>query len=222
MAGGRTGEGAGKVQNVPVQSIKTTGDTERTNGIDLSAAVNPVTVEVLNSRITDFSRDGITADGLKLTANIHDNIITGPAGATGPAQVPNGIVFRDKLSGSISHNTIKSLHYNVASSWRSTGIMGFANTVQPGIVIENNDVSDVDDAINPSNDFILRTNILHGNGSGVVLGMGAARNQITNNTITCNFLDGIKITGASNATLDGRHHSSRGNYQSSNRTYDNY
>lgn len=215
LAGILYGESAGKIQNVVVNNIKTVGYADRTYGIDLSAAVNTVSVEVSNCQITDFARNGIMGNGPKLTVNIHDNTITGPAAAIGPENVPNGIVFMAELGGSASKNTIHSLHYNVPNSWRSVGIMGF-DTLQPGVVFENNEVYDVDDAINPSTGTIIRNNNLHNNGNGVVLEMAAIDNHVINNGITNNE-HGIQINGALNPNPEGQDPPGTGNFVHNNK-----
>ncbi len=204
LAGILYGESAGKIDNVDVNNIKTAGYADRTYGIDLSAAVNTISVEVSNSRITDFARNGIMCNGPKLTVNIHNNIITGPATAIGPEQVPNGVVFMAELGGSASNNVIRSLHYiDPVSSYRSVGIMGF-DTLQLGVVFENNEVYDVDDAINPSSGIIIRSNYLHGNGIGVTLEMDASNNQVISNTIEDNTVAGIQVNGVLNPNPEGR------------------
>jgi len=215
LAGILYGESAGLINSVTVNSIKTAGYAKVTYGIDLSAAVNTVTVEVSSSTITDFARNGIMANGPKLTANIHNNIITGPATAIGPDQVPNGIVFMAELFGTISTNTISSLHYvNADSSWRSVGMMGF-DTVRPGVVVNGNEIFNVDDGINPSNGFIFEDNNIHNNGSGVVLEMDEADNHFTNNTITNNE-HGIQINGALNSNPEGQDPPGAGNFAHDN------
>jgi len=200
LAGILYGESAGTIQNVTVNTIKTTGYVDRTYGIDVSAAGTAVSVEVANNRISDFARNGIMANGGSLTANIHDNTITGP-GTIGPNNVPNGIVFLAAVNGTIRGNIISACHYNVPLSWRSTGIMMY-DTCPVGVVIENNEVYDVDDAINTHNDCIIRNNNIHGNGFGVVLEAGAYNNVITSNNLQ-NNTNGIQINGALNPNPEG-------------------
>ena len=59
MAGILYGESAGLVQNVTVKKIRTTGYADRTYGIDVSPTGTAVSVEIANSRISDFARNGI-------------------------------------------------------------------------------------------------------------------------------------------------------------------
>ncbi len=213
LAGIVYGESSGLIDNVTINSIKTTGYADRSYGIDLSSLA-AATVEVSNNRITDFARNGILGNGPGLIANVHDNIITGP-GAIGPDNVPNGIVFMAQLGGSIVHNTISNLHYDVPNSWLSVGILEY-DTCQPGIVIENNEISNADVATNTYNGAIIRSNYLHGNGVGVMLEAGAYDNQVTGNIITGNT-NAIQINGPLNlANPYGIDHPGTGNFAHNN------
>ena len=89
---------SGIVDNVTVTTIKTTGYVARSYGMDLSAVSGTQNVEVKNSRVMDWARNGIQAMGAGLTANIHDNTLVGP-GLIGPDNVPNGIVFIHGVGG---------------------------------------------------------------------------------------------------------------------------
>jgi len=218
LAGVLYGECAGLIQNIAVNTIKTTGYADRTYGIDTSAVDSAVSVEVSGCRITDYARNGIMANGGSLIVNIHNNIITGP-GSIGPVNVPNGIVFMKDVGGSVIGNTIHNCHFNVALSYRSVGIMEF-DVCQPGVVIENNEVYDVDDAINTYNQAIIRNNNLHGNGFGVVLEWGAYDNQIVNNIITGNT-NGIQLNGALNPNPKGRDPPGPGNFAHYNDIFSN-
>jgi hypothetical protein len=210
LAGILYGESAGKIDGVTVKSIRTSGYQTRTYGIDLATVGAPVSVEVSDCRITDFARNGINANGGGLTVNIHDNIVTGPS-AAGSAQVPNGIVLWAELGGTVANNTVLGCHYrDAATSWRSVGIMMF-DVCQSGVLIEKNDIYDVDDAINPSNDSIIRYNTLYHDGNGVVLEMGAYNNQVVGNNIIGNE-QGIQINGELNPNLYGQDPPGSGNF----------
>ncbi len=214
LAGILYGESAGTIRNVTVDSIKTAGYADRTHAIDLIAATHAVSVEIFDSRITDFARNGVVADGGRLTANLHDNIITGPPLA-GTVQVPNGIVFISGAGGNAIGSTIRRLHYiNAATSFRSVGIMMFTTDLKP-VVIENNNVHDVDDGVRPSNGGIIRNNSLHGNGTGIVFESGALNNHVVNNSIRRNA-HGIQINGVLNPNVDGQDPPGTGNVARNN------
>jgi nitrous oxidase accessory protein NosD len=195
---------AGTIKNVTVANLRTTLGTVRTHGIDVSAGGGPVSVEIDGCRISNWQRNAIMTYGGAnyLTVNIHDNTLTGP-GSIGPDNVPNGVVLVTDVGGMISDNTISGCHYSLSLSYRSVGIMMF-DLCPAGVVIENNDVYDVDDGVNVSNDAIVRNNYLHGNGAGVVLEYSSASNQqIVSNTIT-NNINGIQINGALNPNTLGQ------------------
>jgi hypothetical protein len=203
LAGILYGESGGKIQNVTVNSIKTTDYADRTYGIDLAATGGHVSVEVSNNRVNDWARNGINANGASLTVNIHGNTLTGPSIPVGPTQVPNGIVLWADLVGTVSGNTISSCHFiDPDTSYRSVGIMGFDVLGPSGVLIENNEVYDVDEGVNPSANCIIRNNNLHGDLSGVTLEMDADNNQIINNNIWSNTV-GIQINGELNPNPQG-------------------
>lgn len=211
LAGILYGDSSGKIDGVSVNSIKTPGYQVRTYGIDLAAVGAPVSVEVSDCRITDFARNAINANGCGLTVNVHDNTVTGPPSPIGPAQVPNGIVLWADLGGTVTNNTVLRCHYqDAATSYRSVGIMMF-DVCRSGVLIEKNEIYDVDDAINPSNDSIIRSNTLHGNGNGVVLEMGAYNNQMVANNVIGN-MQGIQINGKLNPNPEGQDPPGHGNY----------
>src|SRR3989344_3002619 len=115
------GEAGGMISDVTLNTIKTTGYADRTYVIDASAVGSALSIEIASNTINDYARTAIQAQGAGLTANVHDNDITGP-GAIGPANVPNGIVFIQNAVGVASDNVIHALHYTGSSSL-SAGLM---------------------------------------------------------------------------------------------------
>ncbi|MEK7601818.1 MAG: right-handed parallel beta-helix repeat-containing protein [Patescibacteria group bacterium] len=198
LAGVLYGESGGVVDNVTVATMVVNGYSTRSYGIDLSAVGDARTVEVMNSNISNWSRNGIQAQGASLTADIHDNTLTGPGDVHVGAAVPNGILFIHGTGGNATGNTISALHHSASNS-RSAGIL-FYDPLTAGIVAEDNDISDTDDGINVSasaNDVIIRNNNLHDNLEvGIHLEDGATNTTITGNTITGNDMAGIRFAGA--------------------------
>jgi hypothetical protein len=221
LAGILFGESAGLVQNVTVNTIKALGGADRTYGIDVSAGVTAVSVEVAGNRINYFLRNGIQAQGVKLTANIHNNTVKGP-GATGPGgAVPdlsgvlaNGILFIHGVGGKASNNTIHNAHY-IGPTSRSAGILVY-DLVQPGIVVENNEIYHVDDGVILSagaNAVIVRNNNLHNNADvGVQLEDGATGHAITYNCIIENAIAGIRLNGVLNPDVTNQDPPGTGNF----------
>jgi len=198
VAGILYGESAGVVDNATVTTMVVDGYATRSYGIDLSAVGTARGVEVKDSDITNWSRNGIQAQGASLTADIHDNTLVGPDDVFVGAAVPNGILFIHGTGGNATSNTISALHHSLSGS-RSAGIL-FYDPVVPGIVVEDNDISDVDDGVNVAhnaNDVIVRLNNLHDNLEvGIHLEDGATGTTITGNTITGNLMAGIRFAGA--------------------------
>src|SRR3989344_4889360 len=201
VAGVLYGETGGTIDNVSITDMVVAGYVTRTYGVDLTAVGTPRNVEVKNSDITDWSRNGIQVQGGSLTANIHNNTLVGPGDVLVGAAVPNGILFIGCAGGSVTDNTINATHHSLSGS-RSAGIL-FFDPVAPGIVVEGNNISDTDDGVNISanaNDVIIRNNNLHDNLEvGIHLEDGATNTTITGNTITGNPMGGIRFAGAADA-----------------------
>ncbi len=95
---------------------------DRAYGMYLSAAANTVTVEVKDSNISNFDKNGIEADGNTLTVNIHNNTITGRGPTLVGDEVQNGVsVGRDAVA-TVNYNTISSLEYG-PKTWWAAGII---------------------------------------------------------------------------------------------------
>ena len=197
LAGILYGESSGGIDSVTVTNMVVNDYETRSYGIDLSAVGAARSVEVRDSDITNWSRNGIQAQGASLTADIHDNTLTGPSDTDVAAAVPNGILFIHGVGGNATSNTISALHHSASES-RSAGILVY-DPVTAGIVIEDNDISDVDDGVNVShfaNDVVIRNNNLHDNLEvGIHLEDGATDTTITGNTITGNDMAGIRFAG---------------------------
>lgn len=87
------------------------------NAILSSGYNSPVNVEIKNNIISNYLKNGITANNQGMNANIHDNMITGMGPTTSIAQ--NGIQIGFGAVGTITHNTIKD---NVWTGIYSTAI----------------------------------------------------------------------------------------------------
>jgi parallel beta-helix repeat protein len=198
VAGVLYGESGGTVNNVTVTTMVVDGYSTRSYGVDLSATGTSRTVEVKNSHITDWSRNGIQAQGGSLYADLHDNVLVGPGDTLNADAVPNGILFIHDVDGNASGNAISGVHTSVTDS-RSAGIL-FYDPLAPGIVVASNNISDVDDGIivgHNANRVVIVQNYLHDNLEvGIHLEDGAKDTTITGNTITDNAMAGIRFAGA--------------------------
>jgi hypothetical protein len=120
-------ETGGTVDTVTIAGTGAWSGGDRAYGIYLSATTNAVSVEIKDSTITNFDKNGIEAMGDKLTVNIHHNTITG----RGPIsdEVQNGVhVGRDAV-GTVNYNTISNLAYQ-PETWWSVAIL-FYHFVSP-------------------------------------------------------------------------------------------
>jgi hypothetical protein len=108
-------ETGGVIDTVTVVGGGAWSGGDRGYGMYLSAATNTVSVEVKGSTITNYDKNGIEAQGNKLTVNIHHNTITGRGSITDETQ--NGVnVGRDAVA-TVNYNTISNLAYQPKTWW---------------------------------------------------------------------------------------------------------
>ena len=120
-------ETGGLVDTVTVAGTGAWSSSDKAYGIYLSAGTKTVSVEITDSTITNFDKNGIEVMGSKLTANINHNTITGRGSITD--EIQNGVnVGRDAVA-TVNYNTISKLIYQPKTSW-GAGIM-FYNYVSP-------------------------------------------------------------------------------------------
>ncbi len=142
-------ETSGTVDSVIVTDmiIGSTGTAVRGYGIYLSSATNIVNVEIKDSTITDYDKNGIQACGNKLTVNIHNNIITGRDSLPSGDEVQNGILIAYGTIASVNDNIISNMVYTPLDWW-TTGILfidsgsssangNTINNVQSGIIFQD-------------------------------------------------------------------------------------
>jgi hypothetical protein len=121
-------ETGGTIDNVNITGGGAWSGTDRAYGIFLSATTNMVFVEVKNSIIANFDKNGIEVMGNQLTAYIHNDVITGRGVISD--EVQNGIsVGRDAVVIA-NYNTISNLAYYLPASSLSAGIL-FYHYVSP-------------------------------------------------------------------------------------------
>lgn len=199
------GKSSGTIDNVTVSNIKTTDYSNCTYGIEVSgASTGTYSVEVKNSRLSDWACNGIVADGVNITANINHNTLVGPGTISG--QVANGILFIGGASGNATSNSISGTRNNNTSSSLAVGVSVFGSNTS-GILLDQNTIYDTDNGINlsgSSHNITVNLNNLRNNlETGIHLEDGTANNTITNNTITCNSIAGIRFAGAGDPTFTG-------------------
>ena len=95
---------------------------DRAYGVYLYAAgASPVSVEVKGCGITNYDKNGINAQGSKLTANIHHNTVIGRGPLPDGDEVQNGILIIDNATATVNNNTVSNNAYTPAT-WVATGV----------------------------------------------------------------------------------------------------
>ncbi|OYT42412.1 MAG: hypothetical protein B6U78_01240 [Candidatus Aenigmarchaeota archaeon ex4484_224] len=107
------------------------------NAIYVSSMGKESNVEVKGCRISNFYKNGITANYEGLTVSIHDNIVTGSGPISSVAQ--NGIQIGLNAEGEVKNNIVNGKgEYYTGSDWTATGILIYAaNATVRGNTIMN-------------------------------------------------------------------------------------
>ena len=161
-------ETGGLIDTVTIAGTGAWSSSDRAYGIYLSAATNPVTVEITGSRITNVDTNGIEVMGNKLTAGINHNTIIGRGSVTD--EVQNGVnVGRDAVA-TVNYNAISNLMYQPKTSW-AAGIM-FYHRVSPtgrSATVNNNTLTSCQIGIIFSNaNASAEGNIVNGGTAGLI------------------------------------------------------
>ncbi len=187
-------------------------------------------VEISNSDVSDFQKNGITAAGDGLTINIHGNTVTG-AGflpqSTAIAQ--NGIQISGGAGGIVDGNTIEEIGYQ-RGDWVTTGIMSYG--AADGIQIINNILTGATDGANPqatthygiylfgeTDNAVITGNSIDFLTFGIFVGGNADNPTLTGNSFTNMFLEVTTNTG-SNATWSGDNYEIYGDHRYLGSGYD--
>ncbi len=159
-------------------------DDCRAVGIWASAITDPSSVEVTGCTVSGYNRGGIYALGGQLTANYHDNEVTGPGLTYIGDQVPNGIFFIEGAKGSATYNIITDLAYTAGGIWESTGIGTYG--AGTGILFAYNEIYNVQLGVAlaaDSSGTTVEYNDIHDSHTGVWFETGVANNLIQYNDI---------------------------------------
>ena len=150
-------ETGGTIDMVNIVGTGAWSGGDRAYGIYLSAATNPVSVQVTNSTITNYDKNGIEAMGNTLTFNIHDNVLTGRGPTSVGDECQNGIDAGRDSVGTVSHNTISNLAYQPETWWATAILFGDSNgsadynnitNCQIGIMFQNSNGSAQGNTVN--------------------------------------------------------------------------
>ena len=115
-------ETGGIVDTVTVLGTGEWSGGDRAYGMYLSAATTAVSLEIKGSTITNYDKNGIEVMGDKLTANIHDNTITGRGATLAGDEAQNGVNIGRGAMGTVNSNTISNMSYSPLTWW-SAGVM---------------------------------------------------------------------------------------------------
>jgi hypothetical protein len=115
-------ETAGTIDTANIVGTGAWSGADRAFGIYLSAATNTVSVEVKNSILVNYDKNGIEAMGKKLTFNIHHNVLTGRGPTLAGDEVQNGINAGRGSLGTVNNNVISNMSYT-PETWWSAGIL---------------------------------------------------------------------------------------------------
>ena len=120
-------ETGGTIDNLTVTNltIGTTGTAVRGQGILLSAVAIPTSVEVMECDLSNYDKNGITAIGNQLTADIHDNFVTGRGTTLEGDEVQNGVVIIHDAQATVNKNVVSDHAYigTPTGDWAATGIL---------------------------------------------------------------------------------------------------
>ena len=82
--------------------------------VGLSTDGGPHTLEVADTTVSGFQKNGIVFSGAGMTGNAHDNTVTGAGQTAAIAQ--NGIEVVFGATGSVIHNIISGIDYSGANA----------------------------------------------------------------------------------------------------------
>ena len=176
---------SGDVKSVAVRNVKlSTSLNGCQSGLAIliqSASGGMSVVDVADSSIHDYQKNGITADGSGTEVQIENNVVTGVGATTGAAQ--NGIQISSGAGGSISKNTVANHIWSPCVSVTSCEAIG------------------IDILVFQSDSVSVEQNVAGFSQTGIDIVANRARvaqNQVFD-TLT---FDGIKLAGNDNAATD--------------------
>jgi len=137
----------GTIDSVTVDNINISSGIGG-NAIYISSMDKEVNVEVKECTISNFYKNGITANYEGLTVNIHDNNVTGSGPIANVAQ--NGIQIGLNAEGTIKNNIVNGKgEYYTGSDWTATGILISAANA----TVEGNTVINAQTGIDATGDY---------------------------------------------------------------------
>lgn len=138
-------------------------------------------VEIVNSKIHDFQKNGITANETGTFVSVHENVVTGLGPTTGAAQ--NGIQIGFGATGRIVGNTVVNM------IWSPCVDANTCQAVATNILVAESDGVEVRD-----NTVSISQVGIFGDGNNVTV----FRNRVSNSSV----FDGIRVEGNGSKVLN--------------------
>ena len=165
-------------------------------------------VQVQNVSVTNFQKNGITADGPGTNAVINNNVVTG-VGPT-PLIAQNGIQVSDGAIGSVSNNQVSNIDYTVGN-YQAAGILVYASN---GVSILGNTIAAVELPITTFTDPTDPTStnptgtadgaIIQGNTiTGLPTGPNVGNSYLAGGISICSSFNTISLNSINNTVSDG-------------------
>jgi hypothetical protein len=172
---------SGEISEVAIRNFKlgtSLGGCQSGTGIFVQSGGGGISnVEIEESTIHDFQKNGITADEVGTQVSVHGNVVTGIGPSSGAAQ--NGIQIGFGAGGTISRNTVTN------NFWSPCTAVDTCAAVATNILVTQSDGVEVTE----NRAGISQVGIfVHGN-RGLVAG---------NETFASSVFDGIRIEGDGN------------------------
>jgi hypothetical protein len=215
---------SGKIDSVVVTNMKLgavlNGCQSGTGILVESGTGGSSRVEIVNCKIHDFQKNGITANEIGTFVSVHENVVTGLGPTTGAAQ--NGIQIGFGAAGKIVENTVVNMIWSpcVDSNTCQAVATNILVAESDGVDVRNNTVSisQVGIFADGNNETILRNRVsnssvfdgirVEGNGSKVLNNMvatagealifvGGNDNDVVHNTLSDAPVGILKVSGSS-------------------------
>lgn len=134
----------GLISNVEIKNVQDTPFSGAQHGVALyiyNGNGQERQVEVKDSKLVDFQKNGTVFFGSNLTVNFHDNEVIGK-GPT-PITAQNGVQFSGGASGEVKGNTVTGIAYTGAT-WTASGILLYE---VGNVTVEDNELNNCQTSI---------------------------------------------------------------------------
>ncbi|MFZ6019286.1 MAG: hypothetical protein ACOYXO_06710, partial [Chloroflexota bacterium] len=134
----------GLISNVEIKNVQDTPFSGAQHGVALyvyNGDGQERQVEVKDSKLVDFQKNGTVFFGSNLTVNFHDNEVIGK-GPT-PITAQNGVQFSGGASGEVKGNTVTGIAYTGAT-WTASGILLYE---VGNVTVEDNELNNCQTSI---------------------------------------------------------------------------